>query len=138
VDGLEGWKRLVDEVRREWGLLWRDRIDDRVRAEGIADRNYSLLFVDRGDVIIATRDFKPLCFREILQQHKLPEVGVDRVVPPSPAVGGWGKFIRDVLRKQGRVTRRGRRELLMEKPDDKVDRQLKKGGRGWLHFRFRK
>jgi len=134
VNSLDEWKRLVDDVKMQWGLLWRDRIDDRVRAEGIADRGYSLLFVDRGDVIIATRDFKPLSLREILQQHKPPEVEADRVIPPSPSVGGWGKFIRDVLRKQ-RVARR--RKELLEKPDAE-GQQLKKGGRGWLHLRFRR
>ena len=60
---MDEWKRLVDDVRMQWRLLWRDRIDHRVRAEGIASRDYSLFFVDRGDVIIATRDFKPLSFK---------------------------------------------------------------------------
>jgi len=136
VYNLDEWKRLVDDVRVQWGLLWRDRIDDRVRAEGIADQDYSLLFVDRGDVIIATRDFKPLSFREILQQHKPAEVEADRVIPPSPSIGGWGRFIRDVLRRQRPVRRR--RELLVEKPDAGWGQQLKKGGRGWLHLRFRR
>mgnify|MGYP003681906438 CR=1 FL=1 len=36
--------------------------------------------------IFATRDFKPLSFREILERHKL--VDVDSVVPLSPRVGG--------------------------------------------------
>jgi len=136
VCSLDDWKRLVDDVRVEWGLLWRDRIDDRVRAEGIANQGYSLLFVDRGDVIIATKDFKPLSFREILQQHKPLGVEAERVIPPSPSVGGWGRFIRDVLRRQ-RVAGR-RRELLVEKPDAGRGQQLKKGGRGWLHLRFRR
>ena len=57
----------VDDVRAEWRLLWRNRIDDKVRAEGIANRDYSLLFVDRGTVIVATKDFKPLNFKEILE-----------------------------------------------------------------------
>jgi len=136
VHSLDEWKWLVDDARMQWKLLWRDRIDDRVRAEGVADRDYSLLFVDRGDVIIATRDFKPLSLREILQQHKPPEAEADRLIPPSPSIGGWGKFIRDVLRKQRRVRRR--RELLVEKTDAEKGQQLKKGGRGWLHFRFRR
>lgn len=45
-----------------------------------------MLFVERGTVIFATRDFKPLSFREILERHKL--VDVDMVVPLSPRVGG--------------------------------------------------
>jgi len=136
VNSLDDWKRLVDDVKMQWGLLWRDRIDDRVRAEGIANQGYSLLFVDRGDVIIATKDFKPLSLREILQQHIPSEVEAERLIPPSPSAGGWGKFIREVLRKQRLIRRR--REFLTQKPDAGKGQQSKKGGRGWLHLRFRR
>jgi hypothetical protein len=37
--------------------------------------------VEKGTVIFATRDFKPLGFREILEQHKI--VDVDRIIPPA-------------------------------------------------------
>jgi len=136
VCNLGEWKRLVDDVRVQWRLLWRDRIDDRVRAEGIANQDYSLLFVDQGDVIIATRDFRPLSFRGILLQHMPSEVEAERVIPPIPSIGGWGKFIRDVVRKQKHLTER-RRSAPLELDHDKKQ-QLKKGGRGWLHFRFRR
>ena len=126
------WKEFVDGLKKEWRMLWRDRIDDKVRAEGIADKDYSLLFVERGLVVVATRDCKPLDFFEILDRHKPPDVG-DDVVPPSPSVGGWGKFIRDVLSKQKRLTTRVR--LASSEPKLKERQQLKKGGRGWLHFR---
>jgi hypothetical protein len=123
---------LVDDVRGEWRLLWRDRIDDRVRAEGIANRDYSLLFVERGRVIVATRDFKQMDLREILRLHEVDNV--ERFVPPHPSVGGWGKFARTVLNKQKRAQKwrestpsRNCRESL----------QSKKGGRGWLHQRMR-
>ena len=126
---------LVDEVRIEWKLLWRSRIDDKVRAEGIADREYSLLFVERGTVIIATRDFKPLDLKEILRLHEIQNV--ERIVPPHPSVGGWRKFARTVLNKQRRARR------WMESPtapvrNRKSNLQLKNGGRGWLHYRMNK
>ena len=54
-------------------MLWRDRIDDRVRAEGIADKDYSMLFVEGGLVVVATRDYKPLNFREIMENYMLSE-----------------------------------------------------------------
>jgi hypothetical protein len=41
------------------------------RTEQIADINLSLLFVQRGTVIVATRDYEPLDFKQILQQHRL-------------------------------------------------------------------
>jgi len=135
VHNIDEWKQLVDNARAQWRLLWRDRIDDRVKAEGIAGQDYPLLFVDRGDVIIATRGFKPLSFRDILLQHKPLEVKADRVIPPSPSVGGWGKFVHDVLRKQERFTR-GRKPTTSELGQEEKQ-QLKKGGRGWLHFRSR-
>lgn len=123
-------KELVDELKRQWAALWRDRIDDRVKAEGIASKEYISLFVDRGEVIIATRDFKPLSFKEILELHKLSQV--PGAVPPDPAIGGWGKFTRNVLTKQKHLTRVRRSAPELER---KEGQQLKKGGRGWLHFR---
>jgi hypothetical protein len=126
-----GLKEFVDELRGEWKLLWRDRIDDRVRAEGIADREYSKLFVERGTVIVATRDYKPPDFVEILKQHISSDA--EKLVPPDPAVGGWGKFMRNVLRKQRGPDRR----QAPPEPERREGKQLKKGGRGWLHFRMK-
>ena len=125
-----GSKEFVDELRAQWKLLWRDRIDDKIRAEGMANQDYSKLFVERGTVIIATRDYKPPDFIEILQQHLSSDA--EKLVPPNPSVGGWGKFIRSVINKQRYLTRR----RAPPKPDRKKDQQLKKGGRGWLHFRM--
>lgn len=128
------WKEFVDELKKQWGTLWRDRIDDRVRAEGIADKDYSLLFVERGLVVVATRDFKPLDFVEILERHKPDDLG-GGVVPPSPSVGGWGRFVRDFVRGRRRFTRRER--PVSSKPERKGNLQRKKGGRGWLHARMK-
>jgi hypothetical protein len=126
-----GLKELVDELRVQWKLLWRYRIDDKVKAEGIANQDYSKLFVERGTVIIATRDYKPPDFVEILQQHISSDA--ERIVPPNPTVGGWGRFVRSVLSKQKGLTRRP----APPNPERKKDQQFKKGGRGWLHFRMR-
>jgi hypothetical protein len=126
-----GLKEFVDELRGEWKLLWRDRIDDRVRAEGIANQVYSRLFVERGTVIVATRDYKPPDFVEILKKHISSDA--EKLVPPNPAVGGWGKFMRSVFRKTRGQTRRP----APPEPERREDQQLKKGGRGWLHFRMK-
>jgi len=103
-----------------------------VRAEGIAREDYSSLFVDRGTVIMATRDFKPLDFVKVLERHRPSEV--PNAIPPHPAFGGWGKFVRDSMSKQKRLTKRGRSVPL--KPKRKRNQQRKKGGRGWLHVRI--
>jgi len=123
-------EEIVKELKVQYKMLWRERIDDKVRAEGIANKDYTMLFVEKGTVIFASRDFKPLNFKEILDQHKV--VDVDRVVPPSPHVGGWGKFVRTEIASQ---KRHGRVRQTRQCLDDKKQRQyLKKGGRGWLHF----
>jgi hypothetical protein len=123
-------KGFVEELKKEWKTLWLERIDDKVRAEGIANRDYSMLFVEKGLVIFATKDFKALNFREILTCHKLSDV--DRVIPPSPQVGGWGKFIRSMISSQKPSNRV--REARQRLDKEKQKQQLKKGGRGWLHY----
>ena len=131
VDDIE-WKEkkvFVEELKRQWSLLWTERIDDKLKAEGIAREDFSLLFVDRGTVIMATRDYKPLDFKQILQEHKL--VQVENMVSPNPAVGGWGKFAREAF---GKKHEGGRQQLI---PKSKcLSGPSKKGGRGWLHARL--
>lgn len=121
---------FVKELKEQWKTLWRERIDDKLRAEGIADKDYGMLFVERGTVIFATRKFKMLSFREILQLHGV--VDVDRVLGPSPSVGGWGKFIRTFISSQQSSKRKKRALQYFE--EEKQKQQLKKGGRGWLHL----
>ena len=119
-------KTLVDELKIEWNRLWRERRDDKIRAEGIAVNNYSQLFIDQGTIIRATRDFQSLNFRDILQQHEIRDF--DRYTPPDPYIGGWTKFIKDNVSKP-------KGEKKAEKPKEKknINHQSKQGSRGWLH-----
>jgi len=116
-------------LKAEWKRLWRERIDDRVRAEGVANKDYPEVFVERGTVILATRNFKLMNFRDVLELHGI--VGGDKYVSPDPRVGGWGKFIRTVIggKKSHRRNRRACQYLVPEKQQQ----QKKNGGRGWLH-----
>lgn len=124
-------KQFIEEFKTQWKSMWRNRLDDRVRAEGIADRDYSLFSVDRGTVIIATRKFKLLDFYELLQQNR--SLLGNEIIPPNASVGGWGKFIRTNLVSEN-FTKRGRpRPSTPDKRSTQL--QLKKGGRGWLHFK---
>ena len=127
------WKGFVEELRRQWKLLWRERIDDKVRAEGISCRDFELLFVDRGMVVVATRDYKPPVFREIVEQYDLPYTEKAQAIQPNPSVGGWRKFARKHVVGQKR-TRQWRAEN--ERKKSLKRQQLKKGGRGWLHVRM--
>ena len=84
--GAEAPRVEAEEVKEEWKLLWRGRIDDKVRAEGMADRSFSLLAVERGTVIVATRDFKALNLKEILRSYNVQNV---EQVAGSASFRGW-------------------------------------------------
>jgi len=122
-------KEMVEELRVQWKRLWQERVDDKVRAEGVAKTNYFDLFVEQGTIIHATRNFKALNFKEILEQHQVENA--ERYIPPNPQIGGWTKFIKiNVANQRPRKHRRAdfyRDEIKREK------QQPKKGGRGWLH-----
>jgi hypothetical protein len=120
-------KEMIEELRIQWRKLWQERLDDKVRAEGMATADYFDLFVDRGTVIHATRDFKALNFKEILEQHQV--MNAERYIPPTPQIGGWNKFIKNNITNQPR--RRRRADLYRQ--EKSVKQQPKKGGRGWLH-----
>jgi hypothetical protein len=114
-------------LKREWSLLWGERFDDRVRAEGISVRDYPLLLVDKGLVIFASRDAKNPSFSEVVSYWS----GEGRVYSPDPDVGGWGRFIRSTVKRQAHSRAD---EYKREKPSSRSEsQQSKKGGRGWLH-----
>jgi hypothetical protein len=122
-------KEMVEELKVQWRRLWQERVDDKIRAEGIATADYCDLFVEKGTIIHATKDYKALNFREILEQHLI--ANVDRLIPPNPQIGGWTKFIRTSITSQ-RPRKKRRAELYCDEKKEK--QQLKKGGRGWLHL----
>ncbi len=121
-------KEFIEELRIEWKRLWQERLDDRVRAEGVAIDDYDQLFVDKGTIIHATRDFKALNFKEILEEHQV--MNAERYIPPDPHVGGWTKFVKMNITGQ----KSQRKRLAHIYPEEKKEKQqLKKNGRGWLH-----
>ena len=130
ASNIEKWIEFRKELKEEWKRLWRERFDDKYRGEGVAVKNYPLLFVDKGTVIVATKKYKPPSFSEIVRNWAenfnvtIPSL----ISPPHPSVGGWRKFIKTHIRKP-----KSERKALYEaqKPEKKL--QLKKGGRGWLH-----
>lgn len=137
TEGQESGKKAtlqvpIEDVKAEWSLLWRNRIDDKVRAEGIADKDFLLLFVDQGTVIVATKDFKPLNLKEILRLHQVQNG--ERYDSPHPLVGGYGKFARTVLNKQKRI----RAWKATESTGQKKKRMQPKKKGGWLHYQMKK
>ncbi len=126
---LAAEKRIVEELKTEWKLLWSERFDDKIQAEGVSVANYASLRVEKGLVIHATRDFKALNFREILEERKVENA--DRFVQPDVHVGGWNKFIKTkITGPQPRRVGKRAASYVAEKP---VGQRPKKGGRGWLH-----
>ena len=61
-------KEMVETIKIQWRKLWQERVDDKLRAEGIATADFCDLFVEKGTIIHATRNYKPLNFKEILMQ----------------------------------------------------------------------
>jgi hypothetical protein len=114
-------------LKEQWGLLWAERFDDKVRAEGVSVQEYPLLFMSRGQVIFAARDAKAPSFSQIM------DVWASRGLAYSPDadVGGWGKFARTELKRV--TSSRARAFVNNQCKCEKARQQLKKGGRGWLH-----
>ena len=125
------WRETVGDLRAQWKKMWRERIDDEVLAEGIANQEFPKLFVEKGSVIIATRDYRPPDFEEILEKNK-PEEMKHHGLPPNPSEGGYGKFIKDVISNQKRYGLKDRRQRVPQR-EEKKSQPLKHGGRGWLH-----
>jgi hypothetical protein len=127
-DRVKAQKELVEKLKVQWQLLWSERFNDKVRAEGVSVSDYASLHVERGTIIHATRDFKALSFKEILDQNMVENL--DRVVQPDVHLGGWSKFVKTQI--TGREPQRNKRAL-SDVPKKRVVQQPKKGGRGWLH-----
>lgn len=115
------------KLKEEWTLMWRERFDDRVKAEGVAVKDYPLIFMDRGFVIFASRNVKTPNFSDIADFWASQGL----IYAPNPSVGGWGKFIRTELRKNTHSRARNFDNSLLKRKDK--NQQLKKGGRGWVH-----
>ena len=122
-------KEMVEELKIQWKKMWQERLDDKVRAEGVATAEYCHLFVEQGTIIHATRDFKALNFKEILEQHEVENA--ERYISPDPHVGGWTKFIKTNITNY--PPRRQRRADFYRDEYKREKQQPKKGGRGWLH-----
>ncbi len=125
---VQAEKKLVDEVKTQWKLLWSERFDDKERAEGVSTNDYQVLYIEQGTIIHATRDFKALSFKQILDQHMLENP--ERYIQPDINIGGWKKFIRTEVTNKNPKVRKRAAFYIPEKPKNQTP---KKGGRGWLH-----
>ena len=121
-------KKFIDELKVEWKLMWSERFNDKTKAEGVSIANYTSLRVERGTIIHATRDFKALNFKEILEQRNIEQP--ERFIQPHPHMGGWNKFIKS------KITNRASKNIHVAFENSvkkNGGQQPKKNGRGWLH-----
>lgn len=126
---VQAQKKLVEELKAQWKQLWSERLNDKVRAEDISGNNYERLQVERGTIIHASRDFKPLNFKEVLEQHKV--ANPEAYVAPNVEEGGWTKFAKKEIIAQAKQQRTASQRN--QSASKKAALQPKKGGRGWLH-----
>ena len=97
-----------------------------MKAEGVSSKDFDTLFVERAEIINATRKFKPLSFTAIYEKHVGEDVASKAT--PDPQVGGWRKFARQHFSSKPGFSSR-------EKPKVDVDlnQQQRKKGEGWLN-----
>lgn len=117
-------KELVETLKVQWKLLWSERFNDKLRAEGISISDYEILNVERGTIIHATRDYRALNFKEILDQHRVEQP--ERFIQPNVNVGGWNKFVKTKINTH-------KSQTLPDIAKKIRPQQPKKSGRGWLH-----
>jgi hypothetical protein len=122
-------KKFRTEFNDQWKNLWRNLLGDKMRGEKIADRDYNLLFVEKGTVVGDARREKPLRYRETLKQHKLAS---GKYPPPEPEIGGWGKFSQTMIKPQKKPEPEKKTQ---PDPKRKSPQRFKKSGRGWLHIK---
>lgn len=121
-------KELVETLKVQWKILWTERFNDKVRAEAISEKDYEVLNVEKGTVIHATRDFKVLNFKEILEKHMIEQP--DRFIQPNANVGGWKQFVKTNISSN----KPQRNNHTLEKvPKKQATLQSKKTRYGWLH-----
>ena len=111
-------------VKGEWHDLWQSKREDEIVAESISLKKYTWLEIEKGEIVRDSRHVG-VDLHSILQRN----YGIDEAarINPDPAVGGYGKFVKENLSK--------RRPSPREAPRVKVDlsQPQRKGGKGWIN-----
>ena len=117
-------EELRKELKEAWASLWNLKYDDPIAAEGVSLTDFPRLFVEGGEIMYATKDYKPISFREVLEKYFESET-MNRI-SIDPRVGGWKKFSR---------THFPAMQMKRERPKFRVDlsQHQRKGGDGWLN-----
>jgi hypothetical protein len=125
-------KERVEKLKAEWKQMWSDRFDDKQRAEGVSIEHYPAIQVDRGTIIHATRTYKAMDFREVLEQNNIKDT--DRFVQPHKQEGGWNKFTKTQIIPNSPQNQRLAIKRQLEADKKKTHLQPNQNKKGWLHL----
>ena len=114
-------KELVENLLVQWKKLWYENINDTKQAEKIASNTYSSLFIEKGTIIHASRNFKIPSFKEIVRLNKI-ENG-ERYISPDPIVGGWTKFTKKYITSQ-KINKRNHKPTIQKNLKNNHIREL--------------
>ncbi len=125
---VKAQKELVETLKIQWKLLWTESFNDKVRAEAVSKKDYEILYLERGTVINATRNYKVLNFKDILEKHLIEQP--DRFIQPNSNVGGWKQFVKTNISSNKPQKNNHASE---DVPKKQTTVQSKKNRQGWLH-----
>jgi hypothetical protein len=126
-DSLNKAQETKKRIKLEWKDLWANKIEDKEKAEGISVKDYTLLDVDRGQVLHAPRDCPPLSLHELIEKQMGKEIA--ERVDVDPNVGGWRKFAKKNFPANKKTENNRRRPILIHD----LTQHQRKGGAGWLN-----
>ena len=91
-------QKINKQIRAEWTNLWNEKLEDKLSAEELANRDYHLLFIEKGTVLKATRSYRSPCLEEIIKMNEnLLNI---KLTGSFSEVVGWRQFSRNILSKQ--------------------------------------
>ena len=126
---LDEARNFRQQLKIEWAEMWRSKLDDKMMAETMSKQDFKWLFVDQGQILYASRDFKALSFGEIIEKYMGQDI-LDKI-SPDPSIGGWKRFARE---KFSTPIKRPRKSIAVEADPRQ---QSKQSGRGWLNSKGR-
>lgn len=126
-DSLNKARETKKWIKLEWEDLWTNKLEDEEKAEGISAKDYTLLDVDRGQILHAPRGCPPLSLHKLIEKQMGKENA--EKVDIDPNVGGWRKFAKKNFPAKKKTENKRRRPSL--KHD--LNQHQRKGGDGWLN-----
>ncbi len=122
-------RQKAEKLKILWRELWTDQLIDKQHAEEMASREFSDLFIERGTVLRGPGNCVNLTLTDVLKKHQLSS----NLLPAHPSIGGYNLFIKNSIRSK-RLSHVDTLKSSNEYSKVAKPRQLKKNGKGWIHF----